>query len=160
MVSGNSQLLVPFIFQGYNVIEVMIMETKDVLLELRTKHGFSQDDLAEKVHVTRQAVSNWETGKTQPDIETLTSMAEYFGVSVEYLIYGKEPVTNTGEEVHRWVWDRGRLHFAVNWYPERFAALGVVLAMIISYVNWRSIGWVLLHGLLNWGYVLYYIIRY
>ena len=38
--------------------------------------------------------------------------------------------------------------------------MGVVLAMIISYVNWHSIGWAILHGLLNWGYVLYYIIRY
>ena len=110
--------------------------------------------------MTRQAVSNWETNKTQPDIETLTQIAEYFGVSVEYLIYGKEPVTDSGEEVHRWVWDRGRFHFAINWYPERFTAMGVVLAMIISYVNWHSIGWAILHGLLNWGYVLYYIIRY
>ena len=136
------------------------MNTKDILFELRTKKGLSQDELAEKVFVTRQAVSNWEIGKTQPDIETLTNMAAYFDVSVEYLIYGKEPVTNSGEEVRRWVWDRGRFHFAINWYPERFAAMGAVLAMIISYVNWHSIGWAILHGLLNWGYVLYYIIRY
>lgn len=38
------------------------METKDVILELRTKRGLSQDDLAEKVMVTRQAVSRWENG--------------------------------------------------------------------------------------------------
>ena len=68
----------------------------------------NQEQLAEQLHVTRQAVSNWETGKTQPDIETLTKIAEYFDVSVEYLIYGKEPQANAGEEVHRWVWRRGR----------------------------------------------------
>lgn len=79
---------------------------------------------------------------------------------MEYLIYGKEPTTDSGEEVHRWVWDRGRFHFAITWYPERAIAIGAVLAMIISYVNWHSIGWAILHGLLNWGYVLYYIIRY
>lgn len=74
----------------------------------------NQEQLAKQLHVTRQAVSNLETGKTQPDIETLTKIAEYFDVSVEYLIYGKEPQANSGAEVHRWVWRRGRFHFAVN----------------------------------------------
>ena len=40
------------------------METKDVILQLRSKNGLSQDELAGKVHVTRQAVSRWETGGT------------------------------------------------------------------------------------------------
>ena len=127
---------------------------------LRLEKGINQEQLAEQLHITRQAVSNWETGKTQPDIETLTQIAAYFGVSVEYLIYGKAPEKESGEEVHRWVWDRGHFHFAVNWYPERFAAMGGVLAMIISYTKWQSIGWAILHGLLNWIYVVYYIIRY
>ena len=43
------------------------METKDVILELRTKNGLSQDELAEKIYVTRQAVSRWETGETVPN---------------------------------------------------------------------------------------------
>ena len=149
------------IVSNYNNAEVILMnKVSHTIKRLRLEKKMNQEQLAEQLHVTRQAVSNWETGKTQPDIETLTSIAEYFGVSVEYLIYGKEPVTDSGEEVHRWVWDRGRFHFAINWYPERFMAMGVVLAMIISYVNWHSIGWAILHGLLNWGYVLYYVIRY
>jgi len=137
-----------------------VNKVQSTIKRLRQDKGMNQEQLAEQLHVTRQAISNWETGKTQPDIETLTKIAEYFEVSAEYLIYGKEPVSSSGEEVHRWVWNRGRFHFAVNWYPERFVNLGVVLAMIISYVNWHSIGWALLHGLLNWGYVLYYAIRY
>lgn len=47
------------------------METKTILHELRTKHGLSQDALAEKVFVTRQAVSRWENGETVPNTETL-----------------------------------------------------------------------------------------
>ena len=47
------------------------METKDVIRELRTKAGLSQDELAEKLFVTRQAVSRWENGETVPNTETL-----------------------------------------------------------------------------------------
>ena len=47
------------------------METKDIILELRTKKGLSQDELAEKIFVTRQAVSRWENGETTPNTETL-----------------------------------------------------------------------------------------
>lgn len=42
------------------------METKKIIAELRLKKGMSQDELAEKVFVTRQAVSRWETGETTP----------------------------------------------------------------------------------------------
>ena len=122
-------------------------KVNSMIKRLRLEKNLNQEQLAEHLHVTRQAVSNWENGKTQPDIETLTQIAEYFNVSVEYLIYGKEPTTNSGEEMQRWVWNRGRFHFAINWYPERFTAAGAVLAMIISYVNWRSIGWAILHGI-------------
>ena len=55
----------------------------------RVKIGMTQDQLAEKLCVTRQAVSNWETGKTQPSIETLTALSALFDISVEALIYGK-----------------------------------------------------------------------
>lgn len=47
------------------------METKDIILKLRNKKGLSQEVLAEKVMVTRQAVSRWETGETVPNTETL-----------------------------------------------------------------------------------------
>ena len=62
------------------------METKDVLFELRTKNGLSQDALAEKVFVTRQAVSRWETGETVPNTETLKLLSNLFGVSINTLL--------------------------------------------------------------------------
>ena len=62
------------------------MNTKDVLLELRTKHGLSQDELAEKVFVTRQAVSRWERGDTVPNTETLKLLSRIFNVSINTLL--------------------------------------------------------------------------
>ena len=62
------------------------METKDVILGLRTKSGLSQDELAEKVFVTRQAVSRWETGETVPNTETLKRLSGLFGVSINTLL--------------------------------------------------------------------------
>ena len=62
------------------------METKDIILELRTKKGLSQEELAEKVFVTRQAVSRWETGETIPNTETLKLLSKLFDVSINTLL--------------------------------------------------------------------------
>ena len=62
------------------------METKDIILELRTKHNLSQDALAEKVHVTRQAVSRWENGDTIPNTKTLKLLSKLFDVSINTLL--------------------------------------------------------------------------
>ena len=62
------------------------MDTKDIILELRTKKGISQDELAEKVFVTRQAVSRWETGETTPNTETLKLLSKLFDVSINTLL--------------------------------------------------------------------------
>ena len=62
-------------------MEVNVMETKNVILELRTKRGLSQDELAEKIMVTRQAVSRWENGETVPNTDTLKLLSKVFDVS-------------------------------------------------------------------------------
>ena len=62
------------------------MNTKDVIYQLRTKNGLSQDELAEKVFVTRQAVSRWENGETVPNTETLKRLSELFNVSINTLL--------------------------------------------------------------------------
>jgi len=62
------------------------METKDIIFELRTKHGLSQEELAAKVFVSRQAVSRWETGETTPGTETLKLLSRLFDVSINALL--------------------------------------------------------------------------
>ena len=62
------------------------METKNVIFELRSKKGLSQDELAERVYVTRQAVSRWENGDTIPNTETLKLLSKVFDVSINTLL--------------------------------------------------------------------------
>ena len=69
------------------------MDTKEILLGLRTKNRLSQEQLAEKVHVTRQAVSRWETGETVPNIETLKLLSGLIDVSINTLLGSPRQLT-------------------------------------------------------------------
>ena len=62
------------------------MKTQDIIKELREKRGLTQEQLAERVTVTRQAVSRWETGETIPNTETLKLLSKEFGVSINTLL--------------------------------------------------------------------------
>ena len=106
------------------------METKDVIYELRTKNGLSQDELAEKVFVTRQAVSRWETGDTVPGTETLKLLSKLFDVSINTLLgaprqlicqccgmplddstISKEPDGSFNEEYCKWCYTEGEFKY-------------------------------------------------
>lgn len=117
--------------------------------KVRSEKEMTQEQLAERLHVTRQAVSNWETGKTQPDIEILTKMAECFEIPVEELIYGH--TTQTTNKIIQKTTKEG---------IKTGTAVGIALAVVLSYTKWHSIGWAIFHGFLNWAYVIYYVIRY
>ena len=116
------------------------METKDVILALRGKHGLSQDELAEKVYVTRQAVSRWENGETIPGTETLKLLSRLFDVSINTLLGSpREMVCHCcgmtltdettskdrdglfNEDYCRWCYTDGE--FTLDWY-QRYEALG------------------------------------
>lgn len=62
------------------------METSEVLTGLRRERGLTQDKLAERLFVTRQAVSRWETGETTPNTETLKLLSREFGLSINELL--------------------------------------------------------------------------
>ena len=113
------------------------MDTKTVIYELRTKHGLSQDELAQKVFVTRQAVSRWENGETVPNTETLKLLSNVFEVSINTLlgsprklfcqccgmpledsIISKESNGELNEEYCKWCYSGGQ--FA---YPSKEALL-------------------------------------
>lgn len=62
------------------------MKLSDKLVKLRKINGWSQEDLAEKVNVSRQAVSRWESGTAQPDASNVLNLSKLFGVTTDYLL--------------------------------------------------------------------------
>lgn len=62
------------------------MTLGEKILSLRTARGMSQDDLAEKLEVSRQSVSKWETGQSTPDLDKIIRLADLFGVGVDELV--------------------------------------------------------------------------
>ena len=67
------------------------MEFGNRLYELRKQRGFSQEELAGRLEVTRQTVSKWELGDSTPDMEKLVSLGELFEISLDELVLGKKP---------------------------------------------------------------------
>lgn len=61
------------------------------LKQLRTERGMTQEAVAGQLHVTRQAISSYESGRTQPDLDTLRNLAEVYGVEIETILYGAPP---------------------------------------------------------------------
>ena len=62
------------------------MTLAEKILSLRTQRGMSQDDLAEKLEVSRQSVSKWETAQSTPDLDKIIKLANLFGVTVDELV--------------------------------------------------------------------------
>lgn len=92
--------------------------------KFRAENNMTQDDLAEKMHITRQAISNWENDKTKPDIEALQSLAEVFQVEIEELIYGqkKEVIMSTDKTK-----EKKRIKIILAIIGSAFVALGISL---------------------------------
>ncbi len=119
----------------------------------RKKNQLTQDDIAAACNVTRRAVSKWENGKTQPDIQTLSMLASTLEVSEEDLIY--EPSDSEKKTL-----TKIKENTTVEKTVDVGATVGTALAVVLSYVKWKSIGWAILHGCLGWVYIIYYAIRY
>ena len=135
------------------------METKEVLLKLRTEKGLSQEELAEKVFVTRQAVSRWETGETVPGTETLKLLSRLFDVSINTLLgsprklvcqccgmpledgnISKEPNGDFNEDYCKWCYTDGKYTYdnmdtLIDFCVEHFAGENFPADQMRSYMQ-------------------------
>ena len=67
------------------------MNLADRIQQLRKRKGISQEELADRIGVSRQAVSKWESGQTSPDLEKIVLLSDYFEVTTDYLLKGVSP---------------------------------------------------------------------
>ena len=132
MQKNSNRTLLGFLQeQCYTVCKVVIdMETKEIIAALRAQKGLSQEQLAEQVYVTRQAVSRWERGETIPNTETLKQLSKLFDVSINTLLgsprtlvcqccgmpledaaISREPDGTFNEEYCKWCYAEGRFAY-------------------------------------------------
>lgn len=80
------------------------MTLSDRLQVLRKSHNLSQEQLAEKLNVSRQAISKWESGQANPDINNLLKLSDIYETSTDYILTGKElnkPIVNEDHIVYK-----------------------------------------------------------
>ena len=70
----------------------------DKIIELRKKNGWSQEDLAEKLEVSRQSISKWEGAQSVPDMNKILKLSEVFSVSTDYLLKDEIELDSPGED--------------------------------------------------------------
>jgi transcriptional regulator with XRE-family HTH domain len=145
------------------------MNMADRIQYLRKSKGISQEELADKVGVSRQAVSKWESEQSTPDLEKIIIMSDFFGVTTDYILKGIEPVADKEQKnkelTSKVLYISSTAFVAIglfcafgNWYAEQtmeavwgsmiIQAIGIVgyfIARILSeekspfYVNWLNI---------------------
>ena len=122
------------------------MEAKDILKELRQKHDMTQDQLADKLAVTRQAVSRWENGESIPNPETLKQLSALFDISINRLlgdprklicqccgmpldsddVISREPDNHFNEDYCKWCYTGGKF---------TYASMDALLEFLVSHMS-------------------------
>lgn len=77
---------------------INVMNIAERLKDLRKEAGYSQEQVAELLNVSRQAVSKWESAQGYPDIENIVKLAQMYEISTDYLLLGKEPPARNAAE--------------------------------------------------------------
>ncbi|CAH1856564.1 helix-turn-helix domain-containing protein [Convivina intestini] len=115
------------------------MSFKEDIKQLRTEQGLTQQGLADKMHVSRQTVSTWETGKNDPNLDILRELSQLFGVSFEKLVFGEEitmkPEKTIAEKVDQDLINKGR-------YKKIALILGSIVATLALWVGVLTVGYI------------------
>ncbi len=141
------------------------------IAQCRKEKNLTQRQLADILGISDKAVSKWETGKGIPDAGCMVPLCEALGISVNELLTGEripeeeyqeraEEVMVALAEMKSEVADVKKKVFSIQDGAKKGMGFGAVLAMVISYHAYSSVGWAIFHGILGWFYVIYYVLKY
>lgn len=125
------------------------MDISNQIRTRRTAMGLSQDELAQRIHVSRQTISNWETDRTYPDVQSLLLMSNLFGTTIDVLVKGdlemmKSAVENSANDDAAALSSLGRMMMA-----------GTVVALIVGFAGYALFKpWGLAAGLVPYAFAL------
>lgn len=111
------------------------MELGTQLKKYRKEHALSQEELAEKVFVSRQSISNWENDKTYPDIRSLLLLSEVFSVSLDQLVKGDIEIMKKEIDAQKLL----KFEKDSNIFTVLFAALLVLPIPLAKFLGWYGI---------------------
>ena len=118
------------------VVEVIVMtKISKNIKRLRMLQNMSQEELAQKLFVSRQAVSSWENNRTQPDLDMIKKISELFGVEVEELLYGEKRNTKLEESVRT----SKTLFMVFSILGSLFVGAGVIILMVALWDKFPNI---------------------
>jgi len=120
----------------------------DIIIKLRKENNYSQEVLAEKIGVSRQAVSKWERNEASPDIQNIQLLADIFDVSIDELV-GRKTLEETSTRNH---FEEKRKQVVTA-----TALLSFIMYLVIGYVwnGWAY--WLILYAMIPLSYVLFNI---
>lgn len=102
------------------------MNVADRIYELRKERGYSQQELANMLGVTRQAVSKWESEQSLPDVDKITELCTIFDVSADYILNGEEPYSKK--------YDIKRILF---WFGTFFNMVALAIMLFDMFLTWE-----------------------
>lgn len=122
-----------------------MMKFEEKIVELRKTKGLSQEELAEQLGVSRQAVSRWEIGQTLPDITNLVQLCELFGVSADYLVRDEEMVSVRSDQSAKTIARLTREREKIRYQARRFyyiAWADIIMAFAFMLAFFMDSRWV------------------
>lgn len=124
------------------------MEFRERLYQLRKGRGISQEELANAVGVSRQAVQKWEAGASTPDLNNLSALADFFSVTLDYLVRGTEPEAPQAAPAERTV-----IHnYYTGWHYE-YRSSRTLFGLPLVHINLRDRGLCRARGIIAIGNV-------
>lgn len=148
------------------------------IAQCRKEKGMTQSHLADILGISDKTVSKWETGKGIPDAGCMVPLCQTLGISVNELLTGEQiPKDEYQEKAEETLVALAKMKsevadvksemesvkkkvFSMDDGVKKGLGFGAALAMVISYHTYSSVRWAIFHGILGWGYVIYYLIKY